>query len=324
MLVSIVIPTKNSSKMLRDCLNAINNQTYKEIEIVISDGGSTDCTLDIAKEYGCKIVNNPEVLGEPGVYKGMKKAKGDIIIVLAVDNIFEKSDSIEKIVVVFRNRKIFAAFPKHISTSEDSLFTKYVNTFTDPFNHFVYGYAANNRTFNRIYKTTEHNSTYDVYDFSSNKILPILALAQGFTVRKDFVKFRKNIYDDISPIRNLIERKKMMAYIYSVSLIHHTVKNLNHFWRKQRWAASNYFNKKKYGFYSRLDRLTAWQKVKTYIYPFYSISIIFPLLFSILAALRDREIMWLFHPFITFISGLAIWSEYIRMKVGRNGEISRL
>lgn len=324
MLVSIVIPTRNSGEMLKDCLKAIRNQTYKEIEIIVSDGGSTDSTLNIAKGYDCKIVDNPEVLGEPGVYNGMTRAKGDIIIVLAVDNMFEKNDSIERIVAVFKNRKIFAAYSKHNSTPEDSLFTKYMNTFTDPFNHFVYGYAANNRTFNRIYKTIEHNSIYDIYDFSSKENLPILALAQGFAVRKEFVKFRKNKYDDISPIRDLIERNKMMAYVYSVSLIHHTVKNLNHFWRKQRWAANNYFNKKKYGFSSRLDRLTAWQKIRAYIYPFYSISIFFPLIFSILAALRDREIMWLFHPFITFISGLAIWSEYIRMKVGRDGEISRL
>jgi len=322
--VSIVIPTKNSAKLLESCLNGILKQSYKNKEIIISDGMSTDNTVDIARKYKVRIIKNPQIMAEPGIYFGMKVAKGDLIMVIAVDNIFKNKEALKIMVNVFRDKKIYAAFPKHDSLERDSLFTKYINTFTDPFNHFVYGYAANNRTFSKIYKTIEHNFVYDVYDFSSKKILPILALAQGLIVRKDFIKNRENIYDDIVPIVDLIKKKKMIAYVYSVSLIHHTVKNINHFWRKQRWAAKNFFNKKNYGFSSRMNTLTNWQKIKAYIYPFYSISIVFPFLFSFYASLRDREKMWLFHSFIAFISGLAMWWEFVRIKVNLDKEVSRL
>src|ERR1035437_3043882 len=176
-LVSIIIPTRNSSKQLIDCLEGIKRQTYKNIEIIVSDGISTDNTVQIAKKYGAKIVINKKILAEPGVRFGFHNAKGEILIVMAVDNIFKEKSAIEAIAKVFENKKIFAAFPKHDSTIDDNLFTKYINVFTDPFNHFIYGNAANARTFRKVFKTVTHNSIYDVYDFKSVKIKPILALA---------------------------------------------------------------------------------------------------------------------------------------------------
>ena len=40
------------------------------------------------------------------------------------------------------------------------------------------------RTFHHIYKTLESNSVYDLYDYLSNKTRPMIAFAQGFTIRK--------------------------------------------------------------------------------------------------------------------------------------------
>ena len=46
-LVSICIPTYNSEKYIKDCLESVINQSYKNIEIIISDNNSTDNTLVI-------------------------------------------------------------------------------------------------------------------------------------------------------------------------------------------------------------------------------------------------------------------------------------
>jgi glycosyltransferase involved in cell wall biosynthesis len=50
-IVSIVIPTKNSSNTLAACLDSIINQYYKNIEIIVIDNHSTDNTIEIARRY---------------------------------------------------------------------------------------------------------------------------------------------------------------------------------------------------------------------------------------------------------------------------------
>ena len=50
-LVSLVLTTFNCRENLLKTLASIENQDYPEIEVVIKDGGSSDGTLDVIKEY---------------------------------------------------------------------------------------------------------------------------------------------------------------------------------------------------------------------------------------------------------------------------------
>ena len=54
-LVSIIVPTYNSERTLERCLDSIRNQTYKNIELIVVDNGSTDRTVDIAHNYGAEV-----------------------------------------------------------------------------------------------------------------------------------------------------------------------------------------------------------------------------------------------------------------------------
>ncbi|WP_297277591.1 glycosyltransferase family 2 protein, partial [uncultured Brachyspira sp.] len=53
-MVSIIIPVYNVSKYLRACLDSVINQTYKDLEIICINDGSTDDSLEILKEYANK------------------------------------------------------------------------------------------------------------------------------------------------------------------------------------------------------------------------------------------------------------------------------
>jgi glycosyltransferase involved in cell wall biosynthesis len=323
--LSIVIPTFNSASGLKKLLDSISRQNFpkKKVELIISDGGSSDKTLEIAKRNNMQIVNNPDTLAEPGIYHGMKKAKGELVMVLAVDNDYKTPNALKTIVNIFNDTEIFAAFPRHESTKQDSLFTKYVNTFTDPFNHFLYGNAANARTFNKIYKRIKHNNIYDVYDFKSSRVQPLIAIAQGFTARKEFAIMRKEKMDDIASIIDIINKRKKIAYVHSIPLYHHTIRNLNHFIRKQKWASKNALEGKRYGIYIRKSRLTKIQKLKMIIFPLYSLSVIFPVIRAIIGLVSDREVIWLFHPYISFISAVSILQQIIIMKLGFRNPVSR-
>ena len=54
-LVSVVIPVYNSEKFLEECLNSILTQSYRNIEIIAVDDGSTDASSDILERYSDKI-----------------------------------------------------------------------------------------------------------------------------------------------------------------------------------------------------------------------------------------------------------------------------
>mgnify|MGYP001605395113 FL=1 len=86
-LVSINTATYNSEKTLRKCLDSIRNQTYKNIEIVIMDSYSKDKTLDMAKEYGAKIVFAPTLATARKA--GADASQGDYIFILDSDQILE-------------------------------------------------------------------------------------------------------------------------------------------------------------------------------------------------------------------------------------------
>lgn len=92
-LASIIIPTKNSSQFLDNCLKRIRQQTHKQIEIIIVDGRSTDISIitKLAEKYRCKIFTYlPRV--KKGLFDatkkrnyGARKAKGKFIYHLDAD-----------------------------------------------------------------------------------------------------------------------------------------------------------------------------------------------------------------------------------------------
>ena len=49
--ISVIIPVYNGEEFLEDCLNSVLNNTYKNIEIIVINDGSTDKTSEILKKY---------------------------------------------------------------------------------------------------------------------------------------------------------------------------------------------------------------------------------------------------------------------------------
>lgn len=322
-LISIIIPTRNNQDLLPSCLEGLRKQTYKNLEILVVDGQSTDNTLHIAQEFNAKIINNPDLLAEPAVNLGMLKAQGELSMIIAVDNIYKDPRAIEKIAACFDDKEMYAAFPKHDSDETDNVFSHYINTFTDPFNHFVYGDAANARTFKKMYKTITHTDIYDVYDYKSSETKPMIAFAQGFTIRRGYMRPQADAFDDCKPILDLIAEGKKIAYVHSVSLFHHTIRDLDHFMRKQRWATQNALQNLHYGIAYRQETLSAVQKFKKKIWPLYAFSIIAPAIRGLFGFIIDRELMWLLHPFMCFLSAYASLTQVIMYNSKKHSTISR-
>ena len=95
-IVSIIIPTYNYGIYLPTAIQSCLNQTYKPIEIIIVDDGSTDNTKDVVKEFNDSIIyfyqNNSGVSAARN--KGLELAKGDYLAFLDSDD-YLTHDSIE-------------------------------------------------------------------------------------------------------------------------------------------------------------------------------------------------------------------------------------
>ena len=50
-MISVIVPIYNSEKYLDKCINSIRNQTYKNIEIILINDGSSDGSLDICLKH---------------------------------------------------------------------------------------------------------------------------------------------------------------------------------------------------------------------------------------------------------------------------------
>lgn len=84
-LVSVNIRTLNSGKTLVKTFDSIRNQTYKNIEIIIADGGSKDKSVEIAKSYGAKV-HYADKIGDAR-YSNYKKSNGKYVVSLDSDQI---------------------------------------------------------------------------------------------------------------------------------------------------------------------------------------------------------------------------------------------
>jgi len=83
-LVSVIVPTYNSSSTLEPCLSSMRLQTYQNIEIMIVDNYSADDTVKIAKKYDSIIVQVKALRSAARNY-GAKKARGDFFFFVDAD-----------------------------------------------------------------------------------------------------------------------------------------------------------------------------------------------------------------------------------------------
>jgi len=82
-LVSVIVPTKNSSLTIGECLASLKRQTYPNIEIIVVDNYSQDGTQEIAREYGRVFSKGPERSAQRNF--GAQKAKGAYLFFVDAD-----------------------------------------------------------------------------------------------------------------------------------------------------------------------------------------------------------------------------------------------
>ena len=110
MKISVITVVLNNKSYIEDCINSVLNQSYKNVEYIVIDGGSTDGTVDAIRKYEKSI---SKWISEPdrGIYDAMNKGialcSGDYIGMLNADDMFSDNSVLQTIIDEF-NFKIIA------------------------------------------------------------------------------------------------------------------------------------------------------------------------------------------------------------------------
>lgn len=95
MKVSVIIPSYNEEKVIRDCLESLSEQTYGDMEIIVVDDGSTDNSI-FKIQYSKFKIQNLRVLEQKHLGSGMarnlgaKNSSGEILVFVDADMTFDK------------------------------------------------------------------------------------------------------------------------------------------------------------------------------------------------------------------------------------------
>src|ERR1035437_8370385 len=102
-LITIVTPSFNQGQFIEETILSVLNQTYKNIQYIIVDGGSTDQTMDVVNKYKDKIdiiINEKDDGQTDAINKGFKLAKGELVGWINSDDMLYP-ECVEKIVELY-------------------------------------------------------------------------------------------------------------------------------------------------------------------------------------------------------------------------------
>lgn len=104
MKISIITAAYNSSATIETTLESVQAQGYPDLEYIVVDGGSTDATLDVVRNYPGLVT---QLISEPdrGIYdamnKGVQRATGEVVGILNSDDFYRHSRVLQEVAEAF-------------------------------------------------------------------------------------------------------------------------------------------------------------------------------------------------------------------------------
>ena len=127
MKISIITVTFNRASVIRDAIEGVLCQKYKDYEYIIVDGLSNDNTNDILKEYEPKFEGRMRWISEPdkGLYdainKGFRMATGDVVGIINSDDFFHREDTFDIIAKTFDDPNVDAIYGDERDVDENNI-----------------------------------------------------------------------------------------------------------------------------------------------------------------------------------------------------------
>ena len=118
--ISVLITNFNKEKFLKNCINSVYRQNYKNFEIIFFDDCSNDNSLEIIEKFKkIKLIKNKKKISKyasinqlNGLYRAFKKSRGKIICLLDGDDYFTSNKLREINSFFLKNKKTISCYNK--------------------------------------------------------------------------------------------------------------------------------------------------------------------------------------------------------------------
>lgn len=309
---TVLMPTYNSSVRIRRCLASIAGQDYPSdwVQIIVADGGSTDDTREVAREYGAVVVDNPLRLAEEGLRVGMAHVRREYLVIFADDNELVGEDWFKTVECIFKSDSDLSAFWCRLAASaDDPEVNKYYSLIqSEPLNFYL------NRNIDRYMADSPRLECAGIsyHKFRVDPARPLIWGANGLTFRTADVL---PVWDtdeylgDNDAFQEMVEGgHDMAAYSEDLEVYHHHVSGL--FTWRQKWGRN--FEKHFLGNFE--TRNLNWLfiphfNLKLAAWTLYSLVPVASIPVAAYRALRDRDWHWLYHPAAAFLQA----STYLKI-----------
>ena len=310
--VSVVIPTLNAARLLKECLAAIRDQDYpqQKVEIIISDGGSTDATLSVAKDFEACVVENKLVTAEAGKAVGVRAAQNEIIALIDSDNIIIEHSWLRRMVAPFSNSSIIGSEPLYFDARPtDGTITRYTANLGmgDPLVLFTGNYdrfsAITNRWTGIKIQTKDCGDWLDVT--LAPPLIPTIG-ANGTLFRRAFLQpalagtKNKDYLFDIDLLAEVAEKHPIHFAKVKVGIVHVFAGTLRIFAKKQFRRVRDFLFYQKAGV-----RSYPWGKTSRWGRVWFVLACLTVVPLFVQAAIgyvRRPDNSWLIHPVACYVT----------------------
>ncbi len=134
-LVTVVTPSYNQAKYIRATIESVLSQDYPNVEYIVMDGGSTDGTADVVREYSSRLtwMSERDRGQADAINKGFRLARGEILAWLNSDDIILPGAISKAVEALEADRSLGAVYGEGYQMDEDGSF-RCRFPWTEPFN----------------------------------------------------------------------------------------------------------------------------------------------------------------------------------------------
>jgi glycosyltransferase involved in cell wall biosynthesis len=315
--ITLALPVLNEERDIGRCLESIHKQDYPPelLEVIVADGGSTDRTEEIVRSFGYRFLHNPHKLAEPGLALAYTQASGDLFVHMAADNELRETNWLREMVQPFlADENVVGAFCRVECNPGDNAFLKYFNFDTDPFSTFVYWNASHPETLGKRYPVKKDAGSYVIYQFDA-RYYPLVALAQGFILRRSYPRPADTSHDDIQPLVGIIRDGHDLAYVRTVTIGHYIFDNFAHYRRRMLRKVSESFTQANHGFHVREKALPWPRRLRQYLFIPWALTGIGPLFSALSRFSRTGHWHHFYHVPASFLLAVYISRMVVEVRL---------